>query len=152
MTLDLVPLNLYGERRGKGKCVGVGLQVLTKTVCSFIFNLQHHWTWSLWRCCQTIECLYPCTPGTLFLEKNGELWFYSIFHPCQSLFNIRFTVFFWVWSDKCLQGRSVHLPSYHFVVPLELAKSKETSIIQFEHHSPVETQMAGVLENIIDKQ
>ena len=152
MKLELVPLNLCRERQGEGKCVGVGLQVLTKTVCSLTFNLQHHWTRSLWRCCQTIECLHPCTPGTVFLEESGELWFSSIFHPCQSLFNIRFAVFFWVWSHKCLWGRSVHLPSYYFVVPLELAKSKETSTVQFEHHSPAETQMAGVLENNIDKQ
>jgi len=37
-------------------------------------------------------------------------------------------------------------------VDLELAKSKETSIVQFEHHFPVETEMVGLLENIIDKQ
>lgn len=126
---------LWGKMRRE--TVGVALQVLTKTVCSLVFNLQHHWTRSLWRCCQTTECLRPCTPGTFFLEQSGEFWVYSIFYPCQSLFNIRFTVFFWFWSHKCLRGRSVHLASYHFVVHLELAKSKETSIVQFEHHFPV---------------
>lgn len=36
MKLNLVSLNLYGERQGEGKCVGVGLQVLTKTVPLFL--------------------------------------------------------------------------------------------------------------------
>lgn len=101
MKLKLLPLNLYRERGGEGKCVGIGLQVLTKTVCSLIFNLQHHWTRSLSRCCQTIECLRPCTPGMVFLKQSGELWFYFVFYPCQNLFNIRFTVvFFWFWPTN----------------------------------------------------
>lgn len=139
---------------GKDEGKGVGLPVLTKTVRSISFHLQHHWPWFLWRCYQTIECLPPCTPGTLFLEQSGEFGFYSIFliHAKVYLISGLLWVFFWFWSHKCFWSMSVYLPSYHFVVHLQLAKSKETFIIQFEHHFPVETQMAGLLENIIDKQ
>lgn len=63
-----------------------------------------------------------------------------------------FIFFFKFWSHKHLLGRSVHLPGYLFVVRLELAGSEETSIVQPEHHFSDEAQMAGVLENIIDKQ
>lgn len=60
-----------------GKSMGVGLQVLTKTACSLIFYLQHQW-----RCCQTIACLGPCTPGTISLEESWKLWFiHQYFFP-----------------------------------------------------------------------
>lgn len=137
--------------------MGVGLQVLTKTVCSLIFYLQHQW-----RCCQTIACLGPCTPGTISLEESWKLWFiHQYFFPHAKVYLISsllccvclgFIFFFSFWSHKRLLGRSVHLPGYLFVVRLEPAGSEETSIVQPEHHFPDEAQMAGVLENIIDKQ
>lgn len=108
-----------------------------------------------------------CVPRSLHARHNlprGKLeaLVYSsvFFSPCQSLFNIKFIVlclfgiffFFSFWSHKRLLGRSVHLPGYLFVVRLEPTGSEETSIVQPEHHFPDEAQMAGVLENIIDKQ
>lgn len=103
------PLNLHGDRQGEGKCVGVGLQVLTETVCSLIFNLQHHWTWSLWRCCQTIECSIPALQTPSSWRKVGNFGFIPFFHPCQSLFNIRFAVglFGFVPTNASGAGQSI---------------------------------------------
>lgn len=59
--------------------MAAGLQVLTETVCSLIFNLQHHWTQSLWSCCQTIECSIPASRHSLPGGKSATLGLFHFF-------------------------------------------------------------------------
>lgn len=146
-----------GEGEGRGN-VGEWDCKYSLKLFLFFLCLHHQWMQLLLRWCQTISCLHSCTPVTFSLQENGGPWFYSIFSWCQSLCNTRFVVFsvffsFFILISQMPLGKVSTSPSLPLCcVCLKLAKLKETSISQFDHHFLVEASIAGVLENITDKQ